>query len=42
MIETKTKSHKTNPVKINYLVDLSIFVAFLVGMNPRLTGMTIH
>lgn len=42
MIETKTKSHKTSPVKINYLVDLSIFVAFLVGMNPRLTGMTIH
>ncbi len=37
-----TKPQKTSPVKINFLVDSAIFVAFLVALEPRLTGMTIH
>lgn len=39
---TQTKKRKTSPVKVNYLVDLAIFVAFLVAMDPRLTGIAIH
>ena len=37
-----TKTQKTSPVKINFLVDSAIFVAFLVALEPRLTGMTLH
>lgn len=37
-----TQVRKTNPVKVNYLVDLSIFIAFLVALDPHSTGMTIH
>lgn len=36
------KIRKTSPVKTNYLVDLAIFIAFLVAMDPRLTGIAIH
>lgn len=38
----ETKAKKTNPVKVNFLVDLAIFVAFLVALDPHSTGMTIH
>jgi cytochrome b len=38
----KIRTNKTNPVKVNYLVDLAIFVAFLISLDPRATGMTIH
>jgi hypothetical protein len=30
-----TKPQKTSPVKINFLVDSAIFVAFLVALEPR-------
>ena len=33
---------KRSPTKINFVIDLSIFIAFLVAMDPRLTGMAIH
>ncbi|MCB9423218.1 MAG: DUF4405 domain-containing protein [Ardenticatenaceae bacterium] len=33
---------KTSRTKINFLIDLTIFVAFLVAMDPRLTGIAIH
>ena len=39
---TTTKTHKTSPVKTNFLIDIAIFVAFLVALEPHLTGMTIH
>lgn len=39
---TNTQKHKTSPVKVNYLVDLTIFTAFLVTFNPRSTGMALH
>ena len=38
----KTRTNKTNPVKVNYLMDLAIFVAFLISLDPRATGMAIH
>ena len=38
----KTKTNKTNPVKANYWVDLAIFVAFLISLDPHATGMAIH
>ena len=37
-----TKQKKTSPVKTNFLVDIAIFVAFLVALEPHLTGMAIH
>jgi len=37
-----TKTQKISPVKTNFLVDIAIFVAFLVALEPRLTGMAIH
>jgi len=33
---------KTSPVKVNYLVDLAIFIAFLLALDPHSTGMAIH
>lgn len=33
---------RTSPVKVNYLVDLAIFIAFLLALDPRSTGMAIH
>ena len=38
----ETKKTRTNPVKVNYLVDIAIFIAMLVALEPRLTGMAIH
>lgn len=35
----------TKPVDrkvVNYLLDLTIFVAFLVALNPHMTGMAVH
>ena len=37
-----TKTQKISPVKTNFLVDIAIFLAFLVALEPHLTGMTIH
>ncbi|MCA9935528.1 MAG: DUF4405 domain-containing protein [Anaerolineales bacterium] len=39
MVERKKK---TSPVKINYLIDFIIFVAFLAAMDPHMTGIAIH
>lgn len=36
------QNKKTSPTKVNYLIDLLIFIAFLVAMDPRLTGIAIH
>ena len=33
---------KTSRTKINFLIDFIIFTAFLVAMDPRLTGIAIH
>ena len=33
---------KTNPTKVNLFLDAAIFVAFLLALDPRLTGITIH
>ncbi len=33
---------KLNSTKLNYLIDLVIFVAFLLAMDPRTTGIAIH
>ncbi len=33
---------KPNPTKTNYLVDLAIFLAFLIAMEPNGTGIAIH
>lgn len=38
----KSSTRKTSPVKTNYLVDVAIFIAFLIAMDPRLTGLAIH
>ena len=38
----KTTKRKTSPVKVNYLVDLGIFLVFLLAMDPRSTGLAIH
>ena len=36
------KRKKTSRTKINFLIDILIFAAFLVAMDPRLTGIAIH
>ena len=33
---------KTNPTKVNLFFDAAIFVAFLLALDPRLTGIAIH
>lgn len=33
---------KSNPTKINLWLDVVIFVAFLLALDPRLTGIAIH
>ena len=33
---------KTNPTKVNLLLDAVIFVAFLLALDPRLTGIALH
>ena len=37
-----TTKRKTNPTKVNLLLDAVIFVAFLLALDPRLTGIAIH
>jgi hypothetical protein len=33
---------KTNPTKVNLFLDVAIFAAFLLALDPRLTGIAIH
>jgi hypothetical protein len=33
---------KTNPTKVNLLLDTAIFAAFLLALDPRLTGIALH
>ena len=33
---------KPNRTLVNYLIDIAIFLAFLIAMNPHATGMSIH
>lgn len=37
-----TTRKKTSRTRINFLIDLIIFAAFLAAMDPRLTGIAIH
>jgi len=37
-----TQSRKRNPTKTNLWLDVGIFVAFLLALDPRLTGIAIH
>lgn len=39
--DSQTKK-KRSSTKINFVIDLSIFIAFLLAMDPRLTGLAIH
>lgn len=41
-MKNTTRTNKTNPVKVNFLVDLVIFIAFLIALDPRGTGLAIH
>lgn len=41
-MKQSTRTNKTNPVKVNFLVDLVIFIAFLIALDPRGTGLAIH
>ena len=36
-----TKTRKTSPVKTNFIVDIALFVAFLVAFDPHLTGIAL-
>ncbi|MCE7982793.1 MAG: DUF4405 domain-containing protein [Caldilinea sp. CFX5] len=38
----QTTQRKLSPTTINYLIDIAIFVAFLVAMDPRSTGIALH
>jgi hypothetical protein len=38
----QTAQPKVNRTTVNYLVDITIFLAFLVTMNPHATGMSVH
>lgn len=33
---------KTNPTKVNLFLDVVIFAAFLLALDPRLTGIALH
>lgn len=37
-----TTKKRMSPTAVNYLVDMTIFLAFLVAMDPRSTGIAIH
>ena len=37
-----TTKRKSNPTKVNLLLEAVIFVAFLLALDPRLTGIAIH
>lgn len=36
------RTKKLNPNKVNLTVDITIFVAFLVAMAPRFSGLAVH
>lgn len=36
------KKKKLNPIKTNLWVDVVIFLAFLLALDPRTTGIAIH
>jgi hypothetical protein len=38
----QTKQRNISPLKTNLLVDIAIFTAFLVALDPRMTGFAIH
>lgn len=38
----QTPQRKLSPTTVNYLVDIAIFLAFLVAMDPHATGIPIH
>lgn len=38
----QTTQRKLSPTTINYLVDIAIFIAFLLAMDPHATGIPIH
>ena len=40
--EMSTQQRKHNPTKTNLWLDVGIFVAFLLALDPRLTGIAIH
>jgi hypothetical protein len=40
--EMKPEKRKSNPTKVNLLLDAAIFVAFLLALDPRLTGIATH
>ena len=40
--KSKKKNKNFSPSKINYLIDFSILLIFLLAMEPRATGITIH
>jgi hypothetical protein len=41
-VEMTNEKRKNNSTKANLLLDVAIFVAFLLALDPRLTGITIH
>ncbi|MEZ4865420.1 MAG: DUF4405 domain-containing protein [Caldilineaceae bacterium] len=41
-MQTQVQTQKPSRTTINYLVDSTIFLAFLVAMNPHMTGMAVH
>lgn len=38
----ETTKRRMSPTTVNYLVDLAIFLAFLVAMDPHSTGIAVH
>ena len=38
----RKKSKKFSPAKINYLIDFAVLLMFLLGMDPKATGIIIH
>lgn len=38
----QTARKRTSRTRLNFLIDIIIFIAFLVAMDPRLTGIAIH
>jgi hypothetical protein len=38
----QTKQRNISPLKTNLLVDIAIFTAFLVALDPHMTGFAIH
>ena len=38
----QAKQRKLNQTKTNLLVDIAIFAAFLIALDPHMTGIAIH